>query len=82
MKKLIFLFTLLFAFGCSPDEEKKVVQHQTCYNIIARGYDERGDYIIIKYESFNNKRYSVTNYQDYIGKTQICDLSNLIEQPL
>ncbi len=50
--------------------------------IVTRGYDERGNFIIIKYESFNNKRYKVNNYLDYVGKTEVCDLSNLIEQPL
>lgn len=81
MKKLILLLAIFF-ISCSTDEIEQSQQAQECYQILSRGYDKRGNYIIIKYESFNNKRYQVDNYQDYIGKNKICDLSNLTEQPL
>lgn len=83
MKKLILLLAIFF-ISCSPDEikqEQYQYQH-TCYKILSRGDDDRGNFIIIKYQEFNNKRYQVDNYKDYIGKNEICDLSNLIEQPL
>lgn len=75
---LILLFTL---FSCSSEEIHEQ-QKSECYRILSRGYDNRGDFIIVKFSDFNNKRYKVNNYQDYIGKNQICDFTNLIEQPL
>lgn len=81
MKKL-FIVLALGLFSCSADKSEEPQQTETCYNIIARGYDSRGDYIIINYSSFNQKRYSVDNYLDYIGQAKICEPINLTEQPL
>ena len=82
MKRLILI--LVFAlFSCSTDDVQDEPQgSQTCYTILSRGYDDRGNFIIVQISNYNNKRYKVTNYQNYIGVNQICDLSNLIEQPL
>ena len=80
MKKLILFIAILF-ISCSTDEVivGQVVE-QTCYPIVSRGFDNRGNFIIVQFGNFNNKRYKVDNYQDYINVNQICDLSNLIEQ--
>ncbi len=82
MKKL--LIVLVFGlFSCSADKsEETPPQPKSCYNILTRGYDDRGDYIIIKYANFVQKRYSVTNYQDYIGQSQLCEPITLTEQNL
>lgn len=81
MKKLILFIAILF-ISCSTDEIKEEVQivNPTCYPIVSRGFDNRGNFIIVKFGNFNNKRYKVDNYQDYINVNQICDLTNLIEQ--
>jgi len=82
MKKLLIVLAF-FLFACSSDEtETDPNQNNTCYPILSRGYDARGNFIIVKISNYNNKRYKVTNYMDYIGVNEICDLSNLIEQPL
>ena len=81
MKKLIIILAIFF-ISCSTDEIEQSQPEQICYTILAKGYDERGNFIIIKYESFNNRRYKVNNYLDYVGKNTICDLSNLTEQSL
>ena len=81
MKKL--LIVLAFGlFSCSSDSTESTPPEATCYNIIARGYDERGDFIIINYASFVHKRYAVTNYLDYLNQTQLCEPITLIQQPL
>jgi hypothetical protein len=82
MKKLLIVLVFFF-FACSSDEtDQNPNQNENCYPILSRGYDARGNFIIVKISDFNNKRYQVANYQDYIGVNEICDLSNLIEQPL
>ena len=82
MKKLLLLLAICLFIGCSSDDSEPTPPQTECFQILTRGYDERGHFIIIKYEDFNNKRYQVADYQDYIGVNQICDLSNLTEQPL
>ena len=80
MKRIILI--LLFTFiSCSSDETIEPQQLE-CYSILSRGYDERGDFIIVKFSDFNTKRYQVNDYTNYIGQNQICDFTNLIEQPL
>ena len=80
MKRIILI--LLFTFiGCSSDETIEPQQVE-CYSILSRGVDARGDFIIVKFSDFNNKRYQVNDYTNYIGQNQICDFTNLIEQPL
>jgi len=82
MKKL-FLILALFVLSCSNDNEQPQEQQQeTCYQIISRGYDARGNFIIVKISNYNNKRYSVSNYQNYINQSKICEPINLTEQPL
>jgi hypothetical protein len=80
MKK-IFIILLFALFSCSSDEITEPQQAE-CYAILSRGVDARGDFIIVKFSDFNNKRYKVNNYQEYININQICDFTNLIEQPL
>lgn len=81
MKKL--LIVLAFGlFSCSSDSTEEPTPVATCYNILARGYDSRGNYIIINYQDFIQRRYKVDNYQDYIGQPQLCEPITLIEQPL
>lgn len=82
MKKLSITLFAFILFSCSTNEDKQITPEQTCYNIIARGYDSRGNYIIINYSEFVQKRYKVNNYQDYIGQSQLCDPITLTEQPL
>lgn len=79
MKKL-FLILAITLVSCTTDKVENNPQNN-CYDIIARGYDNRGNYIIIKYNS-ENKRYMVGNYLDWINQTQICEPINLTEQPL
>jgi hypothetical protein len=79
--KRLFLILLFALFSCSSDEITEPQQNE-CFTILSRGIDARGDFIIVKFSDFNNKRYKVNNYQDYININQICDFTNLIEQPL
>ncbi len=81
MKKIFILFILILN-SCSSDSAEQTQPDLTCYNIIARGYDNRGNYIIIKYANFVNKRYLVDDYLNYINQTKICEPINLIEQEL
>jgi|LakMenEpi03Aug12_release.lakeMendotaPanAssembly.Ray.scaffolds.fasta_scaffold571242_2 hypothetical protein len=81
MKKLLILllFTLL---GCSGQDTEQTQPDATCYDIIAKGYDERGNYIIINYANFNQKRYKVEDYYNYINQSQLCEPITLTQQPL
>lgn len=83
MKKILILFIIILN-SCSNDEVTKFPQtvEETCYTIIARGYDERGNYIIIKISDFNNKRYQVQNYQNWSKTIKLCEPITLIQQPL
>lgn len=81
MKKILLLL-VLFMVSCSSDEQPTVEPEQTCYRIIARGFDGRGDYIIVKYGNYDNKRFAVSNYMDYLNQTEICEPINLTEQQL
>ena len=80
MRKLFILFILILN-SCSSDtaEQEKPA---TCYDIISRGHDSRGDYIIINVSNFVQKRYSVSNYLDYLNQNTICEPINLTEQEL
>lgn len=82
MKKLFILAIVLLTVACSSENEKQTEQPQKCYTIISRGYDERGDFIIIKYANYTNKRYQVNNYLDWISQTELCEPINLTEQQL
>lgn len=82
MKKIFVLFIIILN-SCSTDEVAQTPQAEPiCYQILARGYDERGHYIIIKISNFNNKRYQVTNYQDWLNKIKLCEPITLTQQPL
>jgi len=81
MKKLFILFIFILN-SCSSENTDAPKPESKCYDILSRGYDNRGNYIIIKYSDFNNKRYSVSNYLDYLNTTQICEPINLTQQPL
>jgi len=85
MKKLLLILAVVFVLaliGCSAEEATEPTQTQTCYNILARGYDDRGDYIIVKISNFVQKRYSVGNYLEYINQDKVCEPINLTEQEL
>lgn len=74
MKKLFILFALVVA-GCSTESTKET---KTCHNIIGRGQDSRGYYLILD----NNKRYKVQNMFTYDNVAELCEPINLTEQPL
>jgi hypothetical protein len=80
--KNLFIVLALGLFSCSSDGSGETQPDATCYDIIARGEDLRGDYIIIKYGNFNNKRYSVADFMEYLDQQKLCEPINLIEQPL
>ena len=81
MKKLfiLLLFTLL---GCSGQDIEQTQPDAMCYDIIGKGYDNRGNYIIINYSNFNQKRYKVEDYSNYINQSQLCEPITLTQQPL
>ncbi len=82
MKKLLIISSFIL-FGCSTDKsETKQPQQQTCYHIISKGIDARGNYIIINYSNFAQKRYLVDDYTDYLNQTELCEPITLTQQPL
>ncbi len=81
MKKL-FIILALGLFSCQAEKQEEVKPELNCYNILARGTDSRGDYIIINYSDYNQKRYKVDNYLEYLNKSTICEPINLTQQPL
>lgn len=81
MKKILFILVCVL-ISCSTDKSDNEQQQQKCYNIIAKGYDNRGDFIIIKYSDYNNKRYKVANYLDWININKLCEPITLTQEPL
>jgi hypothetical protein len=83
MKKIILLL-FLFTVSCTTDEDMQTPQQAdpTCYSILGRGYDERGHFIIVKISNFNNKRYQVTNYQEWLNRYEICEPITLTQEHL
>jgi len=81
MKKL-FIILALTLFSCSSDETTEQVQENKCYQIISKGFDSRGDFIIINYSSFEQKRYQVGDYLEYLNQSTICEPINLTQQAL
>lgn len=81
MKKLLILSAFIL-FGCSTDKSEPQPQQQTCYPIISKGIDARGNYIIINYSNFAQKRYLVDDYRDYLNQTELCEPITLTQQPL
>jgi hypothetical protein len=81
MKKL-FIVLAYTLFSCSSDSNTQPIPEATCYNIIAKGYDERGNYIIINYANFSQKRYQVADYLDYLNQSQLCEPITLTQQAL
>jgi len=78
MKNIFILLTFVF-FSCSSEEQPASEVPLTCYNILARGTDQQGDFIIIKYSNYTQKKYSVSNYLDYLNLTKICEPINLTQ---
>jgi len=83
MKKLLLL-TLLFLTlpSCSNTDYNETIPQGTCYPILTRGYDERGNFIIVKISNYNNRRYKVDDYQTYLGINEICEPINLTQETL
>jgi hypothetical protein len=83
MKKLFILFIIILN-SCTANEDMQTPQQAelTCYPILGRGYDERGHFIIVKISNFNNKRYQVENYQDWLNRFKICEPITLTQQQL
>jgi len=81
MKKILLLIAIL-CLSCSSDDAPIIESEPTCYKILSRGSDNRGDFIIIKYQNYTNRRYEVNNYLDYVGRTQVCEPINLMQQEL
>jgi hypothetical protein len=83
MKKLFILFIIILN-SCTANEDAHTPQQAepTCYSILVRGYDERGHFIIVKISNFNNKRYQVTNYQEWLNRYKICEPITLTQQQL
>jgi hypothetical protein len=83
MKKIILLL-VLFMVSCTTDEviQTPTKNEPTCYQILSRGYDNKGDFIIIKISNFNNRRYKVENYQDWLNKTKLCEPITLTQEHL
>ena len=83
MKKLFILF-IIIVNSCTANEDAQTLPQadSTCYPILGRGYDERGHFIIVKISNFNNKRYQVTNYQDWLNRFKICEPITLTQQQL
>jgi hypothetical protein len=81
MKKL--LIVLAFGlFSCSSSDDSTPAQEAKCYTILARGTSPDGDFIIIKYENFVQKKYAVANYLDWLNQTKLCEPITLTEIPL
>jgi len=78
MKNIFILLTFVL-FSCSSEEQPTPEVSKTCYNILARGTDQQGDFIIIKYSNYTQKKYSVSNYLDYLNVTKICEPINLTQ---
>ena len=81
MKKL-FIILALTVISCSTDKPTDATSQNNCYQIIAKGIDNRGDYIIIKYTTNTQRRYKVDNYLNYLQQSTICEPINLTQQPL
>ena len=80
MKKLL-LIAMIALSGCSAENTEEQNTNK-CYPIISRGEDNRGNYIIINYSSFIQKRYKVANFMNWLDKTELCEPITLTEQPL
>jgi len=78
MKNIFILLTFVL-FSCSSEEQAISEVPKTCYNILARGTDQQGDFIIIKYSNYTQKKYSVSNYLDYLNTPTICEPINLTQ---
>ena len=78
MKNIFILLTFVF-FSCSSEEQPTPEAPKTCYNILARGTHQQGDFIIIKYSNYTQKKYSVSNYLDYLNTPTICEPINLTQ---
>lgn len=77
--KNIFILLAFVLFSCSSEEQTTTEVPKTCYNILARGTNQQGDFIIIKYSNYTQKKYSVSNYLDYLNVNNICEPINLTQ---
>ena len=78
MKNLFVLLSLLF-IGCSKDEMPQQEQPSTitCYRIMNVVNTPTYDYIVVEIYPYEYETYQVSDYRDYLRRTQICNLSTL-----
>lgn len=75
--KSILLFIAMLFISCSTDEisqPKEVIFTGDCYKIISVGSDSDGGFLILKTGQFTSERYNVSNYNDYLRKSEICNI--------
>jgi hypothetical protein len=78
MKKLLIILSLVF-ISCSKDEIPQQEQQSTvtCYRIMNVVNTPTYDYIVVEIYPYEYETYQVSDYRDYLRRTQICDLSTL-----
>ena len=77
MKKLLLLLSIVLA-GCSKEDIPTPQSNiPTCYKILTWADDPDGDYITIIIAPYKFQSIKVNNYRDYMGKTEVCDLTKV-----
>jgi hypothetical protein len=81
--KNLFIALALIVLSCSSDDEPQAQpQEPICYPILTRGTTPDGDYIIIKYSAYTQKKYAVSNYLDYLNQAKLCEPITLTQLEL
>jgi len=76
MKKLLLLSIALI--GCSKEDIPTPQSNTpTCYKILTWADSPSGDYITIIIAPYQFQNIKVKNYRDYMGKTEVCDLTKV-----
>lgn len=78
MKKIFIILSILFV-SCSKEEipTKQQQNTTTCYQIMNWVDSPYGDYITIRISPYEFQDIKVKNYRDYMGKSEICDLTTV-----
>jgi hypothetical protein len=78
MKKILIILSVVL-IGCSKDEipQQKPILIKDCYKIMTWADDPDGDYITIRIAPYQFQNIKVNNFRDYMGKTEICDLTTI-----